>query len=144
MNNYEFYDKTFDNYKEYLTKYSKYAPEVVKDSTNTISKFPTVVFTMSNNTDTDTGTVDRIEMYDAIYFTITIYTKDKIKNNNVMTASQIISNELGFLTTQFFGNIMGMKKTQDTPVPNIDTRVYRRVINYQCYLGNVRGNIIRR
>ena len=99
---------------------------------------------MPNNTSTDVGTVDRIEKFDAIYFTINIFTKDKEQNNNVMVASQVINNELSILTTQFFGNIMGMKKTQDSPEPNIDTRILRKVIRYQCYLGNVRANIIRR
>lgn len=144
MNNYDFYEKTFAEYKKYIQDNSKYNPNVVKYSINTINKFPTITFTMPNNTDTNTGTVDRIEKFDAIYFTINIFTKDKEQNNNVMVASQVINNELSILTTQFFGNIMGMKKTQDSPEPNIDTRILRKVIRYQCYLGNVRGNIIRR
>lgn len=144
MNNYDFYNKTFAEYKAFMQKYSSYNPNVVKINSNDVAKFPTIVFSMSNNINTDTGTVDRIEMYDAIYFTINIYTKNKTQNNNVMIASQLISEELGKLTTQFFENKMGMKKTQDTYTQNLDTSILRKIIQYQCYRGNVRGNIIRR
>jgi hypothetical protein len=37
-----------------------------------------------------------------------------------------------------------MKKTLDNPTPNLDTSILRRTINYQCLIGNIRGNIIRR
>ncbi len=144
MDNYDFYEETFNNYKDFIQKQSIYKTEVVKYNTNKASKFPTIVFTMSNNTNTDNGTVDRIELYDAIYFTINIYTKDKTKGINIGTSSQVINNELSKLTTQFFGNIMGMKKTLDSPEPNLDTSILRKVIQYQCLRGNVRGNIIRR
>lgn len=144
MDNYDFYEETFAKFKKYIQKYSSYSPNVVKYNSNDISKFPNITFYMSNNTNTDTGSVDRIERYDAIYFTINIYTKDKTNGTNIVTASQVINNELSSLTTQFFGNIMGMKKTQDSPEPNLDTSILRKVIQYQCYRGNVRGNIIRR
>lgn len=144
MDNYDFYEDTFAKYKAFIQKYSQYNPEVVKYSNNTASIFPTIVFIMSNNTSTDNGSVDRIEKYDAIYFTIDIYTKNKIKGTNIVTASQVINNELSKLTTQFFGNMMGMKKTLDSPTPNLDTSILRKTIQYQCLRGNVRGNIIRR
>lgn len=144
MDNYTFYEETFAKFKKFIQDNSAYNPNVVKYNSNDISKFPNITFYMTNNINTDIGSVDRIEKYDAIYFTINIYTKDKQNNNNIMTASQVINDELSILTTQFFGNIMGMKKTQDSPEPNLDTSILRKVIQYQCYLGNVRKNIIRR
>ena len=45
MNNYDFYDKTFAEYKKYIQDNSKYNPNVVKYSINTINKFPTIIFT---------------------------------------------------------------------------------------------------
>lgn len=144
MDIYDFYEKTYDEYKKFIIEHSQYDPNVVKYNSNAVSQFPTVVFYMSNNKNTDNGTVDRIEKYDAIYFTINIYTKNKISGTNIETASQVINEELSRLTAQFFGNIMGMKKTQDSPEPNLDTSILRKVIQYQGLLGNVRGNIIRR
>lgn len=143
MDNYDFYEETYANYKAFIQKYSQYHPDVVKMNNNTASKFPTIVFTMSNNTNTDYGSVDRLEKYDAIYFTINIYTKNKVNGTNIVTASQVINDELSKLTNQFFGNTMGMKKTQDSPEPNLDTSILRKVIQYQCLRGN-RKNIIRR
>lgn len=144
MNNYDFYEETFAEFKKFMQDNSAYNPNVVKYNSNDISKFPNVTFYMMNNTNTDSGSVDRIEKYDAVYFTINIYTKDKIKGTNIVTASQVINNELSSLTTQFFGNIMGMKKTQDSPEPNLDTSILRKVIQYQCYRNNGRRKNIRR
>ena len=144
VDSYDFYEKMFAQYKDFIENNSIYKPSVVKYNNNMASKFPTIVFYMSNNTNTDNGTVDRIEKYEAIYFTINIYTKDKTKGTSIVTTSQVINNELSKLTTQFFGNMIGMKKTLDSPQPNLDTSILRKVIQYQCLRGNAKGDIIRR
>jgi hypothetical protein len=144
VDSYDFYEEMFAQYKDFIENNSIYKPSVVKYNNNMASKFPTIVFYMSNNTNTDNGTVDRIEKYEAIYFTINIYTKDKTKGTSIVTTSQVINNELSKLTTQFFGNIIGMKKTLDSPQPNLDTSILRKVIQYQCLRGNAKGDIIRR
>jgi hypothetical protein len=131
VDSYDFYEEMFAQYKDFIENNSIYKPSVVKYNNNMASKFPTIVFYMSNNTNTDNGTVDRIEKYEAIYFTINIYTKDKTKGTSIVTTSQVINNELSKLTTQFFGNIIGMKKTLDSPQPNLDTSILRIVIQYQ-------------
>jgi len=138
------YELIFDKYKEYLQSNSKYSPNVVKYNSNAISMFPTVVCTLSNWIETDNATIDKIEYYDQYYFTINIYTKDKTKGSNIVTASQVISEELSELTTQFFGNVLNMKRTRHSPEPNLDTSILRVVIQYQCLIGNARKNIIRR
>ena len=138
------YELIFDEYKKYLQSKSQYSPNVVKYNNNTVSKFPTVVCTLSNWVDTDNATVDRIEYYDQYYFTINIYTKDKTKGSSIVTASQVINEELGELTIQFFERALNMKRTRYSPEPNLDTSVLRVVIQYQCMIGNTRKNIIRR
>ena len=139
----EDYEKIFKLYKEYLQENSKYSPIVVKYNNNTMSKFPTVVFSLSNYVDTDNATIDMIEYYEQYYFTIDIYTKDKVNGTNIVTASQVISNELGELTKEFFKKL-NMKRTRYTPAPNLDTSILRLIIQYQCMVGNARKNIIRR
>lgn len=138
------YDKIFKEFKEFVESNSMYDARVVKYNTNTSSYFPLITCVLSNNTDTDNCTNDKIERYEAFYFTIDIYTKNKTKGANIVTASEIINEELSNLTLQFFGGKLNMKKTLNKPTPNLDTSILRKTIQYQCYIGNVRGNIIRR
>ena len=138
------YDNIFAEFKKYVEENSQYGVKAVKSNTNTSSHFPIVSCELVNNTDTNHRTNDGIEKYEAFYFTINIYTKNKTKGANVVTASEVINEELRRLTNHFFGGKLNMKKTLDKPTPNLDTSILRRTINYQCLIGNVRGNIIRR
>jgi hypothetical protein len=138
------YDEIFDRYKEFIENNSQYGARVVKYNTNTSTYFPLITCVLSDNKDTDNCTNDKIEFYESFYFTIDIYTKDKTKGNNLVVASQKISDELTKLTIKFFGEIMNMKRTLNRPTPNLDSSILRKTIQYQCLIGNVRGNIIRR
>lgn len=136
------YEEIFDRYKKFIEENSQYNARVVKYNTNTSTYFPLVTCELSNNIDTDYCTNDKIEYYEGFYLTINIYTKDKTINN-IKVASQLISDELTKLTIHFFGEL-NMKRTLNRPTPNLDINVLRRTIQYQCLIGNVRGNIIRR
>lgn len=138
------YDEIFDRFKKYIENNSQYGARVVKYNTNTSSYFPLITCVLSDNMDTEQTTVDKVEYYEAFYFTIDIYTKDKTKGPNIVTASQIINDELSKLTMKFFGEELNMKKTLNRPTPNLDASILRKTIQYQCLIGNVRGNIIRR
>lgn len=138
------YDEIFDRFKKYIENNSQYGARVVKYNTNTSSYFPLITCVLSDNTDTEQTTVDKVEYYEAFYFTIDIYTKDKTNGPNIVTASQIINDELSKLTMKFFGEELNMKKTLNRPTPNLDASILRKTIQYQCLIGNVRGNIIRR
>lgn len=136
------YEEIFDRFKKFIEENSQYNTRVVKHNTNTSSYFPLVTCVLSNNIDTDNCTNDKIEFYEGFYFTINIYTQDKVVNS-VKTSSQVITNELIKLTNLFFGE-MNMKRTLCRPTPNLDTSILRTTIQYQCLIGNARGNIIRR
>lgn len=137
------YEEIFDRYKKFIEENSQYNARVVKYNTNTSSYFPLITCVLSNNTDTDNCTIDKIEYYEAFYFTINIFTKDKIINGEKIS-SNVIDNELCKLTTYFFGEIMNLKKTLNKPTPNLDKDILRRTMQYQCLIGYARGNIIRR
>lgn len=137
----EFYEELFNSYKKYMEENSNYKPRIVKFNTNTSSYFPIVTFTLGNCIDTDNDTIDKIEQFDEYYFTIEIYTKDKITNKTTI-ASQIINNELTELTIKFFDSL-NMKRSSCRPIFNIDDSILRTNIQYQCMKGT-RGNIIRR
>lgn len=138
----DFYENVFKAYKDYLTEKSSYGVEVVKFLNNSTPKFPLVSLELSNNIDTNRSTIDKIEYYEAFYFTINIYTKNKVINGTTI-ASKVINDELSNLTVEFFSNL-NMKKTLNKPTPNLDTSILRKTIQFQCYVGNARINIIRR
>ena len=148
------YEEIYARFKTFIESNSKYNARVVKYNTNTSTHFPIVSCVLDDNKDTDYCTNDKIEFYEAHYFIINIYTKDQnqkktiIENNKEVQvdekiAAQVINNELTKLTIQFF-NELNMKRTLCKYTPNIDKSILRRTINYQCLIGNVRGNIIRR
>lgn len=137
------YDLIFSKFKQFIKDNSKYSARVVKYNTNTSSYFPLITCVLNDNKDTDDCTIDMIERYEAFYFTIDIYTKDMTVDNKKISA-QIICDELTKLTICFFGEKLRMKKTLNKPTPNLDTSILRKTIQYQCLIGNVRGNIIRR
>jgi hypothetical protein len=133
------YDLIFDAYKEYIESNSKYSARVVKYNNNTSTYFPLITFVLSDNRDNDSNTMYDIDKFEKFYFTINIYTKNKIVDGETI-AAQVIDKELETLTTIFFKNL---QKTQNRPIPNLDTSVFRRTMQYSCSIGN-RGNIIRR
>jgi len=136
------YEEIYARFKQYIESNSQYNARVVKYNTNTSTHFPIVSCVLDDNKDTDNCTNDKIEFYEAHYYIINIYTKDQNQSEEKI-ASQVINNELTKLTIQFFDKL-NMKRTLCKYTPNIDTSILRRTLNYQCLIGNVRGNIIRR
>lgn len=136
------YEEIFDRYKRFIEENSEYNARVVKYNTNTSPYFPLVTCELSNNTDTENCTNDKIEKYEALYFTINIYTKDQ-KHNNSIVSYNVVNNELLKLTYMFFDNLNCLR-TLTRPTPNIDKSIFRHTVQYQCMIGNIRGNIIRR
>lgn len=136
------YEEIYARFKQYIESNSQYNAKVVKYNTNTSTQFPLVTFVLDDNKDTDNCTNDKIEFYEAHYYIINIYTKDKNRNGETI-ASQVINDELTKMTIQFF-NQLNLKRTQCKYAPNIDTSILRRIVSYQCLIGNARGNIIRR
>ena len=136
------YEEIYDRFKKFIESNSQYNAKVVKYNTNTSTYFPIVSCVLDDNKDTDYCTNDKIEFYEAHYYIINIFTKDQNQGEEKI-ASQVINNELTKLTIQFF-NELNMKRTLCRYTPNMDTSILRRTLNFQCLLGNVRGNIIRR
>lgn len=142
------YNEIIGKYKTYIENNSKYytvnaqKPLVVKSNTNTAPYFPLITAQLSNITNTDYSTIDKIENHNELYLTIDIYTKDKTIDNDKI-ASQLINDELTNLTMKFFESI-NMKMTLCRPTPNLDTSILRRTMQFQGLVGTARGNIIRR
>jgi len=133
------FNKLFLEYKTYIESNSQYSPKVVKDNNYGKSQFPIIDFSYNDSVNTDNATIGGIEYYDREYFIITIYTID-----NGEISRNVIADELKQLTQKFMGRYKGMTRTNCKPIPNMDTQVLRTLMKYECYVGNVYGNIIRR
>lgn len=136
------YDVIFERYKQFILDNSKYSPRVVKYSSRESADFPLTTCELKNDIDTNIQTQKKIDKSKKFYFTINHYARDKVINKKTI-ASQIMINELVDLTNTFFGDMLNMRCTLDTPTPNLDTEILRQTQQYQCEIDN-RGNIYNR
>ena len=116
------YETIFEELKTYLQDNSLYNPYVYKKEPNN-KLFPVVVvkelFNESNYT--------TLKYTDEIYYIdleINIYA---IQNNNV--SNMTICNELTYLIEKFFKENYKVKVRISKDVPNLDTLVYRNLVN---------------
>ena len=117
----------FKKYKQYMIDKSSFKPNVFNKAPQSLSKFPTIVFKESNNTeDINYTTLDRSESVNAITDVINIYTKDMTLNGK-RYASKEIMNELKYLTFDFF-NAWGFTRTQAKDADYLNYEVDRYVI----------------
>lgn len=133
------FNKIFLEYKAYLEGNSIYGVTVKKHTTNQSSKFPLITFEYPDSVNTNNATVDGIEFYDREYFKITMYVQDK---NGV--SKEVITDELKKWTIKFMENYLGLERTSCKPIFNMETSILRTLMKYQCRVGNIYGNIVRR
>lgn len=148
MNILDKYEQIYNEYAKFMNENSNYKPEdgkklVIKNSTNYSSYFPIINFELANCLPTNEITNQREEYFDGYYFTINIYTKNLTTGTRVKVAKETIAKELANLTVEFFTK-KNMLRTLFKPIPNLDDDIYRINIQYQCQIGNVRGNIYRK
>ena len=136
------YEEIFQLEKEYVESNSQYNVRVVKNNTNTSSYFPIVVCQLSNITDTDFCSIDKIENHQELYIRNDVYTKDKTVESDKI-ASQLINDELTKLIINFFSKL-NMRMTMCNPTPNLDKDIMRRTIQHQGLVSLSNKNITRR
>ena len=136
------YEEIFQLEKEYVESNSQYNVRVVKNNTNTSSYFPIVVCQLSNITDTDFCSIDKVENHQELYIRNDVYTKDKTMGNDKI-ASQIINDELTKLVVDFFSKL-NMRMTMCNLTPNLDKDILRRTIQHQGLVSLSNKNITRR
>jgi len=132
----DFYDILFKEFKEYMVSNSIYEPRVYKSSPQRPPKFPVVELKMMDDRiDNQNCSIDNLEYYYIVAFMITIYTQ-----NISDLDKSIVANELSKLTNKYFIG-KGMLKSGQNDAPNADITVLRRVITYECKVGNKNYNI---
>lgn len=123
----DFYNNLFLVYFNYMTKNSKYNPDVVKKAPQRSVYFPTIEFKMMNdNIDNNSCSIDNLDYYSYVYLQVSIYT---INDKDI--DKSIISDELSKLTNKFFLKIGMLKTEQEDDAPNSDQTVLRRIISYE-------------
>lgn len=132
----DFYNMLFKEFKKYLVENSIYSPQVYKTSPQKPPKFPVVEFKkVDDKVDNNNCTIDNLDFYYIVPFMITIYTQN-IGNLD----KSIVADELSKLTNKYFIDL-GLLKSGQTDVQNIDVTVLRRIITYECKVGNRNYNI---
>lgn len=132
----DYFEKLFQGLKEYVKKRSVYSPIVSKKAKESV--FPLIVFSISNRVPVaNLGFYEQIEL---LSFSVEISTIDKEVDGELID-SMIIANELRKLVNEYLGIMCRLKKTYDSPTPNVDTNVYRIVMRFTKNI-NTTKNII--
>lgn len=127
----DFYDMLYKDFKQHIIDNSTYNPQVYKTSPQTPPKFPVVEFKMMDSrVDNNNCSIDNLEFYYSVPFMITIYTQ-----NIGSLDKSIVANELSKIINKYLMNL-GMLKSSQEDIPNIDTTVLRRIITYESKIGN--------
>lgn len=132
----DFYDILFKEFKAYMINNSTYNTQIYKNSPQKPPSFPVIEFKMMDDrVDNNNCSIDNLEYYYNVAFIITIYTQN-IGNLD----KSIIANELSKLINKYLMS-KGMLKSGQNDVQNADITVLRRLITYECKVGNRNYNI---
>lgn len=126
-----FYEILYKDFKQYILNNSIYSPQIYKTPPQKPPKFPVVEFKMMDSkVDNNNCSIDNKEFYYIVPFMITIYTQ-----NIGDLDKSIIADELSKLVNKYLMNL-GMLKSGQEDIPNVDTTFLRRIISYESKVGN--------
>lgn len=85
------------------------------ETNDTPPKFPAIVFYRSNNrTLTFYQTLDSLQRASSVQYCITVYSQDGDEAKSIVNTVDVIMDSIGFV------------RTDDRPIFNVDTTIYRR------------------
>ena len=131
------YNDIFQYAKEYITTNSQYNPYVLKATPEESKVFPLVIITQVNDYLKD-ETLKRTEKQNSLSYEIEIFAQDTSANR------QTIIEELVSLVNNVFENDIGFRRTQATPIPNIDLSVDRFLMEYEGVFDEKTNKIFRK
>ena len=131
------YNDIFQYAKEYITTNSTYDPYVLKATPEESKVFPLVIITQVNDYLRD-ETLKKTEKQNVISYEIEIFAQDTTVNR------QTIVEELVTLVNDVFENDIGLRRTQATPIPNIDLSVERFLMEYEGVFDEKTNKIFRK
>jgi len=114
---------------------------IVPKTPQSFSKFPTIVFLESSNTDyANSKSLNRQEYMDRLTYTVEIYSKD-ITINNIRYFSNAVIKELNNLIYKFFNNL-GFNRVVSNRGEYMDITVDRHISVFEGKINNWNGKII--
>lgn len=131
------YNDIFQYAKEYITTNSQYNPYVLKATPEESKLFPLVIITQVNDYLKD-ETLKRTEKQNSLSYEIEIFAQDTSVNR------QTIIEELVSLVNDVFENDIGFRRTQATPIPNIDLSIDRFLMEYEGVFDENKNKIFRK
>ena len=131
------YNNIFQYAKEYITTNSIYEPYVLKATPEESKVFPLVIITQRNDYLKD-ETLKKTEKQNVLSYEIEIFARDTSVNR------QTIVEELVKLVNDVFEDDIGFRRTQASPVPNIDLSVDRFVLEYEGVFDEKSNKIFRK
>lgn len=121
-------NELLNEYKEYITKKSKYSPLILPNTPQSFSTFPTIIFKEADNIeDVNSKSTNYQEYANLLTYQIEIYSKNK-----GAISSRTITKELEFLTYDFFRNV-GFKRIASTKGEYIDITIDRYIMIFNAY-----------
>lgn len=128
-------------YKDFIKKYIEYDIKILPKIPRSLSTFPTIIFKETGNSEyTNSTSLNKYEYVDNLLYTVEIYSKDIVINNECINSKQII-NQLKQLTFDFFRNRGFVRLSCDIGEYN-DFTVDRIIITEQGKLNNWNRKII--
>lgn len=129
-------------YNAFMKKNSVFAErlQILPDTPQSFSKFPTIIFKEQDNTDNlSLLTLNRLEFGDNLTYQVDIYTKN-ITINGTEYNSRVIINELKDLTAKFF-KYCGFQREGSTRGEYTDINVKRQTMLFSGSLSSWNKNI---
>lgn len=124
-------------YNAFMKKNSVFAEklQILPDTPQSFSKFPTIIFKEQDNTDNlSLLTLNRLEFGDNLNYQVDIYTKN-ITINGTEYNSRVIINELKDLTAKFF-KYCGFQREGSTRGEYTDINVKRQTMLFSGSLSS--------
>ena len=129
----DYFEKLFQGLKAYVSSKSIYAPYISKKAKESV--FPLVVLSVSN-----IANLGFYEQIDMLSLTVEISTIN-LEFDGEMVDAMIVANELHKLVNEYMGVMCGLKRTYDSPTPNVDKNVYRIVMRYTVKINRTKNMI---
>ena len=130
-----------NEYKTFIKNKVNYECKIFSKTPVSLSKFPTIILKETGNADISySRSNDTLEYMNQLVYTIEIYTKDTVVEDEIIKSKQIMS-ELKEFTFEFFRGI-GFNRMSCTVGEYTNYTVDRLIIVEQGKLNNWNKNII--
>lgn len=134
-------NQIYKEFKDFIQSKVDYETKILPRAPKNLIKFPTIIVKESSNVDySQSKTLNGLEYADQLMYTIEIYTKDIVINNN-LTPSRKMQQELKQLTFEFFRQC-GFERMSCTPTEYLDITVDRLIIVEEAIINNWNNKLI--